>query len=289
METAVIVSTYNQPRSLRCCLLGLLAQSEQRFHTVVADDGSGPETEAVIRDPLFAPLEIEHHWQLDRGWRKPRILNLALAKVPYDYCIFLDGDCIVRADFVARHLSLRRPRHWVSGTRMHVPAALHTKFADDDILTNRIFEKGYLVGRDPALARYRYRLHPGRLEPLLNFVSYRWRCFHGSNAAAWRENILEVNGFDETFGYGSEDRDLGMRMANAGVRSRFAKFSLCQLHLEHWTNPDRKQVRRNRWRFRKRFFTRTRWVDLGIDTVLERDAIERQSQCETAPMAVCAA
>ena len=43
-----------------------------------------------------------------------------------------------------------------------------------------------------------------------------------------------VNGFDESFpGYGSEDRDIGIRMRNAGIKSRYQKFSFCQLHLSH--------------------------------------------------------
>jgi len=277
MDTAVIVSTYNQPKALRRCLLGLLAQTERNFHTIVADDGSTAETTALVRSSRFAPLRIEHFWQLDRQWRRPKILNLVFASIPHAYCIFIDGDCIPRADFVERHLENRRRGYWVSGTRVHIPETVHASFTEDDILSNRIFDVNHLTSLEPALRKKHWRLHPGRWEGILNTLTYRWRCFHGSNSAAWREDILKVNGFDETFGYGSDDREFGMRLANAGVRSRFLKFSLCQIHQDHPSNPNPEQVRRNRRRFRKLFFTRQSWAELGVDTVVARDETERRA------------
>ena len=277
MKTALIISTYNQHEQLRKSLLGVLAQTERNFETIVADDGSTPETAEVIARPEFAPLNIRHLWIHDRGWRKPRVMNLAVANTAADYCVFLDGDTIPRADYVESHLRHSRPRHYLSGGRINISPEFHARLSDEDILSNRVFAFQYLTDRDPRMSRYRYRLKKSPLESLYNLLTYRAWVWFGSNSSAWRKDILAVNGFNETFSYGSDDREFGLRMRNAGVRSRYLKFSLIQLHQDHPTNPNVAQARRNRWRFRKVFFTRETRSPLGVDTVLERDQVEQEA------------
>lgn len=106
----------------------------------------------------------------------------------------------------------------------------------------------------------------------MNLVTYRYCVFSGSNSSAWRDDLLAVNGFDESFaGYGSEDRDMGIRLRNNGIRSRFLKFSLIQLHLDHAQAYYRPEVAaENRRRFRARTRDRTTRIELGVDTVLSR-------------------
>jgi len=159
MTTAVIVSTYNSPEPLRKALLGLTVQTMRNFQTIVSDDGSTPETQQVIRSPQFAELDIQHVWQPDDGWRRPRVLNYAMAQTEAEYIIHLDGDIIPRADFVASHLRLRRPKTYLSGGRVGIPQKMHRQFTDDDILSNRIFDIDFLAEREPKLADHKWRLH----------------------------------------------------------------------------------------------------------------------------------
>ena len=49
MRASVVLSTYSQPRALELALWGYAAQTERAFEVVVADDGSGPETAALVR------------------------------------------------------------------------------------------------------------------------------------------------------------------------------------------------------------------------------------------------
>jgi glycosyltransferase involved in cell wall biosynthesis len=270
MSTAVIVSTYNSPESLRKSLLGLLAQTHRAFQTIVSDDGSTPETEHVLRSPAFAELKIQHVWQPDDGWRRPRALNYSIARCEADYIIHIDGDIIPRADFVESHLSGRRPRTYLSGGRVGIPKRLHTKFSDEDILSNRVFDVDFLSSSEPKLAKSKWRLHAGHWAAPLNYATWRHRTLMGCNFSLWREDALAINGFDETFGYGCDDREFGMRLSNLGCRSRWLKFSLVQLHLNHSRTLDRPQLKRNRRRFRRLFFTRRTRVEPGIDTVVER-------------------
>ena len=165
MSTTVIVTTYNSPESLRKSLLGLTVQTHTDFETIVADDGSGAETELILKKRAFRSLGIRHLWQPDRGWRKPRMLNWAIAECQSDYIIFIDGDMIPRADFVESHLRERRPKTYISGNRVHIPEDVHPKFTDDDILTNRVFDVRELAKFEPKMRKQRRRLHPSRRPP----------------------------------------------------------------------------------------------------------------------------
>jgi GT2 family glycosyltransferase len=54
------------------------------------------------------------------------------------------------------------------------------------------------------------------------------------NFAAWREDLVRVNGFDEDFvGWGPEDKDLALRLRHAGVRRQTLLFGGIAIHLHH--------------------------------------------------------
>jgi glycosyltransferase involved in cell wall biosynthesis len=273
MSTAVIISTYNSPEALRKTLLGLTVQTHCNFETIVADDGSGIETELILKKRAFRSLGIRHLWQPDHGWRRPRLLNWAIAECQSDYIIFLDGDTIPRADYVESHIRECRPRTYIAGNRVHIPKEVHPMFADDDILTNRVFDVRELAKFDPQLINQRRRLHTA-WPAAMNLLTYRPKVFMGCNASAWRDDLLAVNGFDEAFNYGSDDRDLGARLSNHGCRSRWLKYTLVQLHLDHPFTRNLEQLRRNRARFLESCRTRRTWVEPGIDTAAERIAVE---------------
>ena len=80
----VIISTYNNPKWLEKTLWGYMCQSRPADEIIVADDGSGPETKALI-EAYMGKLPISHVWHEDKGFRKTRILNVALLRSKADY------------------------------------------------------------------------------------------------------------------------------------------------------------------------------------------------------------
>ena len=122
---SVIVSTYNREDALEAVLRSLAAQSDADFEVVVADDGSGPATAALV-ETWKGKLgrRLDHVWQEDRGFRAAEIRNRAILASRGDYCIFLDGDCIARPDFVAMHRRLAEPGWFVTGNRILLSRAL---------------------------------------------------------------------------------------------------------------------------------------------------------------------
>ena len=73
---SIIVASYDQPRSLALSLAALERQPLERGEVIIADDGSGEETHALVR--RFArdvECPVIFVMQEDRGFRKARALN----------------------------------------------------------------------------------------------------------------------------------------------------------------------------------------------------------------------
>lgn len=68
------------------------------------------------------------------------------------------------------------------------------------------------------------------------------------NLAAWREDLVAVNGLDESYsGWGLEDSDLVIRLLRSGLRRKSARFATPVLHLWH-REQDRAALTENRRR-----------------------------------------
>lgn len=235
MEAAVIIATYNWPRALELALWGFAGQTTRRFQLVVADDGSGPETRAVIdRMRAAAGLDIRHVWHPDRGFRKSEILNRAIVACDQDYLIFTDGDLIPRDDFVAAHLRLARPGRYLAGMTVRLPEALSAAITPDDVRAGRATNLRWLRlrGFRPGRHAIRFGRHwaVNTILDRLTPTPARWR---GGNASAWRADLLAVNGFDMEMGYGGQDAEIGDRLDNLGIRPVRLRFRAPTVHLWH--------------------------------------------------------
>jgi len=110
---SVIVTTYNWPAALELCLDSLFAQRDPAFEIIIADDGSTPVNQAqaqayCAKSPV--PIQYVHHD--DHGFRAGTIRNKAVASSQGEYLLFIDGDCVLGPDFIARHRQLVRLASW---------------------------------------------------------------------------------------------------------------------------------------------------------------------------------
>ena len=242
-DVSVIFSTFRQPEWLRKVLCGFASQTHRDFEVVLADDGSGAKTAEVVRLAKNSTgLEIEHVWQPDRGFRKCRILNKAITRARGDYLIFTDGDCIPHPEFVERHLKLAEPGRFLSGGLLRLPLGLSHNIQSDDIASGRCFNVSWLRSQGMPLTYKLLKLGAGLgFGAVLDRVSPATAGWNGHNTSGWKEHILEANGFDERMGYGGEDRELGERLENAGVRGKRIRHRVTCLHLDHprgYVDPD---------------------------------------------------
>jgi len=234
-DISVIFSTYRQPEWLRKVLCGFAAQTRKDFEILVADDGSGEETAEVIRSARRDyGLAIDHVWQRDAGFRKCRILNKAIARARGAYLIFTDGDCIPHPGFVARHLQLAGPGRFLSGGLLRLPLGLSHRIELDDIASGRAFTVRWLHAHGMPLTRELLKIGAGlRFGAALDRISPATAGWNGHNAPGWKKHLLNANGFDERMGYGGEDRELGERLENAGIRGKRIRHRVPCLHLDH--------------------------------------------------------
>jgi hypothetical protein len=232
---SVIVSTYNRERYLELALLGFANQIDPDFEIVVADDGSSPAVSRLIRSKReHLPFPIAHVWHEDQGFRKTRILNHAILLARGDYLLFTDGDCVPRRDLVAVHRQLATPGRFVSGGYLKLTEEISDALTVEDVLEGRVTDPGWLRGRGWRPGLRGFRMTPSLFRArLYDRITTTRPHLQGNNASAWLSDVLAANGFDNDMGYGSEDRALGVRLRNAGVRPIQARHRAITMHLEH--------------------------------------------------------
>lgn len=86
MTIGVIISTYNNPRWLEKTLWGYACQTMPADEIIIADDGSTEDTRLLV-ERFAETLPIKYVWHEDKGFRKTKILNRALAEAMADYLI----------------------------------------------------------------------------------------------------------------------------------------------------------------------------------------------------------
>lgn len=279
---SVVFSTYESPAWLEKTLWGFLEQTYEAFEIIVADDGSGAETRRLIERyrPEFAAREVElqHLHQTDKGFRKCRILNKAIRAARNDYVVFTDGDCICRRDFLEVHVERASPGYWLSGSYYKLPLETSRAITQDDVRSGRCFTPTWLQAHGlPAGIRSAWRSRSKlvanrRIATLMNRLTPTACNLKGSNASAWRDDLVDAGGFDERMQWGGLDRELGIRLVNAGIKARHVRYDAICLHLDHPRGyRDAAMVAANRalWeRVAREKITRT---EHGLDTLAPHD------------------
>lgn len=243
---SVIVTTFNREDALDTVLRSLAAQRDGDFEVIVADDGSGPATAKLI-DTWKAKIghRLEHVWHADRGFRAAEIRNRAILAARGVYCIFLDGDCIVRPDFVATHRRLAEPGWFVTGNRILLSPELTTRILRKNITPETWGFRRWLAERwRGGVNRLSALLHLP-LGPLRRLRQRVWQGARSCNLAIWRSDLDRVDGFDADYsGWGKEDSDIIVRLLLSGVRRKDGEFATGVLHLWH-AEADRSQLSEN--------------------------------------------
>ncbi|NAS32781.1 glycosyltransferase [Flavobacteriaceae bacterium R38] len=235
IQISVIVSTYNSEKWLEKVLWGYDKQSFQNFEVVIADDGSGPKTKILIQElEQKVTYPIIHVWQEDDGFQKSRILNKAILECNGDYIVMSDGDCIPRNDFLETHDKYKKEGYFLSGGYFMLPMHISKLISKDDITTGKCFDIGWLFknGLKPSFKNNKLTAK-GFKSSFLNFITPTNASWNGHNSSGWKADIEAVNGFDERMQYGGQDRELGERLFNYGIKSKQIRYSAVCIHLDH--------------------------------------------------------
>ena len=234
-DISIIISTYNSEDWLEKVMWSYEAQTFKNFEMVIADDGS--------KQPTFDLLEkmksevgypIIHVWHEDNGFQKSQILNKAILACNADYILMSDGDCMAREDYVQVHINEREEGYFLSGGYFMLPMDISKLITKEDILTQRCFDVTWLKSHGLKSSFKNNKLTAkGVKRKLLNTMTPTNASWNGHNASGWKKDILAVNGFDERMQYGGQDRELGERLFNYGIKSKQIRYSAVCLHLDH--------------------------------------------------------
>ena len=211
LGVSVVVPYFEAPGKLALTLAGLERQSYPRelFEVVIVDDGSEPPLA-----PPATPLDARVVIQENLGFGLARARNNGARTAKYDILVFLDGDMIPEAGWLAAHA---RWHHSVS-----------------DAMTLGFYARVSAVGIDAASIRHR----SGSLRELFadrdfdppwverhvlrtgNFTTRHddlFRAVSGGNLGIGKAFFESLGGFDETFDrHGGEDTEFGYRGQTGG-------------------------------------------------------------------------
>jgi glycosyltransferase involved in cell wall biosynthesis len=264
LKISVIFTTYNSPKWLEKVIWGFSVQDfSGTFEIIIADDGSKPETKELIEKlKNETKLVINHIWQEDNGFQKCMILNKAILASKYDYLVFTDGDCIPRKDFLSVHAKYAEIGCLLSGGYFKLPMETSQIIQKEDILSQKCFDINWLEINGLAKNHKKLKLiASGFLSKFLNFITPTNASWNGHNASGWKSDIFAVGGFDERMQYGGQDRELGERMFNSGIKSKQIRYSAICIHLDHkrgYVNQeslDKNRAIRNETKSEKKTFT----------------------------------
>jgi glycosyltransferase involved in cell wall biosynthesis len=242
IDTSILVTTFRRPRHLALVLESILLQRQVRrdFEIIVADDGSGDDTEAVVMSfAAHAEVPVRFVTQPHDGFRLARVRNNAARLARGRYLMFVDGDCVLPPGHRAAHDRRRRAGVALLGycARLSEQASRH--LMPENLAVANL---GAMVSSDEArLLAKRHRR--ARWHALIRHPTKPRLA--GGDFGVWRSDFEAVNGFDEQFvGWGQEDDDLGLRLRAAGVQLESILDLTQTLHVWHPTDP----TATTRWR-----------------------------------------
>lgn len=229
LRLSLIVTTHERPDALAAVLASIMRQEQPPDEVIVADDGSGDATRAVIeRFASAATVPVHHVCQEHLGFRLSRLRNLAAASASGDYLVFIDGDMLLHPMFVSDHRHHARPGAFTQGVRIPL----------DEHGTGRVLARPHappeLSAADFGGRRRLYALHSPALARLMRRLGNPLIAIKSCNMGLWRRDLEAVNGFNEDMtGWGYEDKELSVRLRNGGITRQTLIFGGIAYHLHH--------------------------------------------------------
>jgi glycosyltransferase involved in cell wall biosynthesis len=237
---SVVVATYEWPEALDAVLRGLANQSDDDFEVIVADDGSGPETKAVVDQWLdrFGG-RLLHAWQPDDGFRLAQVRNLGAATARGSFFVFIDGDCIPRGHFVEAMRRAALPGWFLAATRLQLSERLSASVLSERTPIEQWAAPMLYARASREISGWRHLTPRDRRRswrPGLPDFAPPGNSYGFCTAVA-RADFEAVNGVDTRFvGWGDQDVDLAVRLRRLGLRCAYAGPRSAMLHLWHPSN-----------------------------------------------------
>jgi cellulose synthase/poly-beta-1,6-N-acetylglucosamine synthase-like glycosyltransferase len=230
INVRIIIAVYKNIPFLQKVLDSIEFQTYKNFDVAIVEDGDFPAMKAFIEATSYS-FPIHHYTQEDLGFRKNRILNVALRAATQELLVFIDGDCVLHPKFIESYVKFYDPK-----------VVLFAKRVDLDQKTSQLLLTSSL--NNPSvltmLKNKTKRIEDGIYLPFKPVKVTNGPTMLGCNMGIPLSALKTINGFDEDYenaGYG-EDCDIEWRLQKAGFEFKNLKFHVIQYHLYH-ERPDR--------------------------------------------------
>jgi len=239
VKVSIIIAVYKDIEALSLIIEALKKQTYKNFEVVVAEDNDSDEMKKYVAS--IEGLEVKHTFQKDDGVRKSRSQNNGILASSGEYLIFLDGDIIPYSTFVQGHVDLAQKDRVLAGRRVNLNAELTKKFRNKSLSSYTLEKFYFLLGFALMFdrnARFEQGIHIDANSIIYKlFISNRKRntSLIGCNFSCYKEAMLNINGFDESYGESSlpDDMDLDWRFRAYGLKLHSCKNVANTFHLYH--------------------------------------------------------
>ncbi len=238
MKVSVVVAVYKDVEVLSLIVNALKQQTYKNLELVVAEDGESNGMRQYVSS--VKDFEILHTTQKDMGIRKSKSQNNGILASTGEYLIFIDGDCIPFSTFVEGHVKLSSKSVVLVGRRVNLGKRFSGKLRTQEITSTEI-EKNFIFNyfkmstdENASHLEQGLRCRPNGL--LYQLITKKRRTgILGCNFSLYREKMIELNGFDESYHNTSlgDDVDLSWRFKSAGLLEKSCKNVANLFHLDH--------------------------------------------------------
>ena len=271
MKCSIIISVYKDTDSLDLILESLSNQTIVPNEVIVSEDGNSVEMAEYIpvAKNRYNNLNITHLFQEDIGWRKNKALNRAIVASKYEYLIFIDGDCVPFDDFIEKHVKQASNKIVLAGKRVELGEQITKEIRSRKLSVSKLTNNYLLYAIKLIKDKTRHLediLHVSYKSFLAPFIKKEVNYIIGCNWSAFKEDILTINGFDETYYLPSvgEDVDLGWRFRGLGIELKSCRYNANLVHLYHKKRFDSSQGIINNAILKKNFDANRFFCDNGI-------------------------
>ncbi|WP_455204917.1 glycosyltransferase, partial [Kaarinaea lacus] len=226
-KASLIISIYKNIDALRVILHALRHQSEKDIEIVVSEDGNATKVRDFIAN-INPNQALVHLTQEDKGFRKNKALNKAIATASAEYLIFIDGDCVPHKRFIESHIENSEKGFVCSGRRAEIGPALSRWIINKPARIHRLENPlTFVLLALPALMdkvkNYEAGLYSKSLQKT---IKHKDTGILGCNFSCFKQDLVAINGFNEDYaspGIG-EDSDIDWRLRQNGVKIKNIKY-----------------------------------------------------------------
>ena len=227
-KLTIVVSYYKALENLKLILEALNNQSCSDFEVIISEDDNSKELiQFLENEHANFKFPIKHiNQKVDDGFRKNEMLNRAILTSSTEKIAFIDGDCVPHKHFAKQYIKEINKGCVCVGRAVLLDEKI-TESIKKDCSFNRL-KFGSLIFSKTEKKK------EGVYFPIFS-LSHKLRGLVGRNWGCCRQDLIDVNGFDEDYVFAGvgEDVDVEWRLIKNGLTKKSVKNKAIVYHLYH--------------------------------------------------------